>query len=86
MTETPDTMTYASVFSYETVCLALVIAVLNGIEVKCGDVMNAYITVTIQEKVWTTLGPEFGNITGKRALIARALHGLKSSVDDFCAH
>ena len=47
MTETPDTMTYASVFSYETVCLALVIAVLNGIEVKCGDVMNAYITVTI---------------------------------------
>ena len=39
-TETPSTMTYAGVVSRETVCLALVIAALNDLDMKCGDVMN----------------------------------------------
>jgi hypothetical protein len=35
-------------------------AALNDLEVKVGDVLNAYITAPITEKVWTVLGPEFG--------------------------
>jgi hypothetical protein len=33
----------------------------------------------LTDKVWTVLGPEFGYDAGKRALIVRALYGLKSS-------
>ena len=59
-TKAPPTITYASVVSCETVCLALTIAALDDLEVKFGDVLNAYITAPITEKVWTILGPEFG--------------------------
>ena len=41
--------------------------------------MNAYITAPIEEKVWTTVRPEFGYDTEKWALIVRALYGLKST-------
>ena len=54
MTEAPPTITYASVVSRETVRLALTIAALNDLEVKVGDVLNAYITAPITDKVWTT--------------------------------
>jgi len=46
--------------SWETVRLALAIAALNDLEVKVGNVLNAYITAPVKEKVWTVLGPEFG--------------------------
>jgi hypothetical protein len=38
----------------------LTIAALNSLDVKTGNVMNAYITAPVTEKVWTILGPEFG--------------------------
>ena len=41
MTDTPAAITYASVVSHESVRLALMLAALNALEVKCGDVMNA---------------------------------------------
>ncbi len=50
-TEAPATITYASVVSSETVRLALTIASLNDLEVKVGDVLNAYITTPVNEKV-----------------------------------
>jgi hypothetical protein len=78
-TKAPATITYASVVSRETVCLALTIASLNDLEVKVGDILNAYITALVKEKVWTVLGPEFGHDTGKSAIIVRALYGLKSA-------
>ena len=86
MTKAPAAVTYASVVSRETVRIALTIAALNEIEVKCGDVMNAYITAPCTEKIWTTLGPEFGADAGKRALIVRALYSLKSSGAAFRRH
>ena len=79
MTDTPENITYASVVSRESVSLALMLAALNALEVKCGDVMNAYITAPITEKVWTILEPEFGADQGNKALIVRALYGLKSA-------
>jgi len=86
MTEAPPTITYASVVSRETVCLALTIVALNDLEIKVGDVLNAYITAPITKKVWTNLGPEFGPDAGKSAIIVRALHVLKSAGAAFCAH
>ncbi len=60
LTKAPATITYASVVSRKTVRLALTFASLNDLEVKVGDVLNAYITAPVKEKLWTILGPEFG--------------------------
>jgi hypothetical protein len=68
-TDTPHAMTYASVVSRESVRIALALAALNDLDVKMADIENVYLTVPITEKVWTVLGPEFGNDAGKRALI-----------------
>ena len=85
-TEAPATITYASVVSRETVRIALMLAALNDLQVKAGDVLNAYITAPCKEKVWTVLGPEFGSEAGKGAIIVRALYGLKSAGAAFRAH
>jgi hypothetical protein len=88
-TDTPHTMTYASVVSRESVRVALNLADLNDLndlDVKMADIENAYLTAPLTEKVWTVLGPEFGDDAGKRALIARALYGLKSSGAAFRNH
>ncbi len=79
LTKAPATITYASVVSRETVRLALTFGSLNDLEVKVGNVLNAYITAPVKEKEWTILGPEFGLDSGKRAIIVRALYGLKSA-------
>jgi hypothetical protein len=75
----PATITYASVASRETMHLALTIASLNDLKVNVGDVLNAYITAPVKEKVWTVLGPECGHDVGKSAFIVHALYGLKSA-------
>ena len=84
--DVPPTITYASVVSRDTVRIALTIAALNGLDVKTADIMNAYITAPVQEKVWTILGPEFGDDQGKKAIICRSLYGLKSSGAAFRNH
>jgi hypothetical protein len=86
MTKAPATSTHASVVSCETVHIALLMAAMNDFSVKVGDVLNAYITAPITEKVWTVLGPEFGIDAGKSAIIVCALYGLKSAGAAFCAH
>ena len=86
MTETPKCMTYLSVVGRDTVRIALTIAALNDLQVKAGDVMNAYMTAPCSEKIWTVLGKEFGTDQGKKAIIVRALYGLKSSGEAFRAH
>ena len=48
--------------------------------------MNAYITAPITEKVWTIMGPEFGADQGKKVLIVRVLHGLKSAGAAYRTH
>jgi hypothetical protein len=85
-TKAPATITYASVVSRETLRLALTIASLNDLNVKVGDVLNAYITAPVKEKMWTVLGPEFGHDIGKSAIIVRALYRLKSAGAAFQDH
>ena len=86
MTTAPATITYASVVTRETMHISLTLAALNDLQVKCGDVENAYITAPVREKIWTILGPEHGEDAGKKAIIVRALYGLKSSGAAFRAH
>ena len=85
-TEAPPTLTYASVVSRETVRIALTMAALHGLPIMAADVMNAYVTAPNKEKIWTTLGPEFGSDCGKKAIIVRALYGLKSAGAAFRSH
>ncbi len=66
--------------------LPFLLAALNDLNVKVGDVLNAYITAPITEKVWTVLGPEFGIDAGKSAIIVCTLYVLKSAGAAFCAH
>ena len=86
MTEAPAIMTYASVVSRDTVRIALTIAALNDLEVKTSDIQNAYLTTPCEERIWTKLGPEFGEDAGKTALHVRALYGLKSAGASFGRH
>ena len=53
MTEALSTMTYAGFVSRETVRLALMLAALNDLEVKAGDVLNAYITAPVTKNSWS---------------------------------
>jgi hypothetical protein len=85
-TDAPHMMTYASVFSRESARIALTLATLHDLDVMMGDIENAYLTAPITEKVWTVLGTEFGDDAGKRALIVRALYGLKSAGAAFKNH
>ena len=50
------TITYASVVSCETVRMTLMIAAFNDLEVKSGNILNAYVQAPVTKKVWTTLG------------------------------
>jgi hypothetical protein len=86
MTKAPVTITYAIVVSRETICITLLMAALNDLNVKVRDVINAYITVPITKKVWTILGPKFGIDAGKSVIIVCALYGLKSAGAAFCTH
>jgi hypothetical protein len=61
-------------------------AALNDLEVKVGDILNAYITAPITKKVWMVLGAEYGSDASKSAIIVCALYGPKSAGAAFRAH
>ena len=72
------TLSYAIVVSRESVLIALTFAALNDLEVKTFDIQNGYLTAPFLDKIWTTLGSEFGpELAGKKVLVVRALYGLK---------
>jgi hypothetical protein len=85
-TYTPHAVTYASVVSKESVRIALTLAALNDLDVKMADIENAHLTAPITEKIWTVLGPEFGDDAGKSVLIFRSLYGLTPAGAAFRNH
>ena len=76
MTKALVTIMYASLVSRGTVRLDLMIATLNHLEEKSGNILNAYVG-TSHKIVWITLGPELGRDAGRTAVIVRALYGIK---------
>ena len=85
-TNPPSSVTYSSVVSRDSVRICLLIAALNGLDVMCADIENAYLSVPSREKYWTIAGKEFGNDEGNTFIIVRALYGLKSSGAAFRSH
>ena len=67
MTKASATIMYASVVLRETVRIALMIAALNDLVVKLGDILNAYVQAPVTEKVLTTLGPKLSKDARKAA-------------------
>ena len=49
MTKALATITYANVMYNETVRITLMIATLNDLEVKLGNILNAYVKVLVTE-------------------------------------
>ena len=78
-TKPPAAVTYSSVVSRDSVRIALLLAGLNGLDILCGDIQNAYLTAPNKEKVYCIAGPEFGSDRGKTMIITRALYGLKKA-------
>ena len=52
LTDDPTTITYSCVVSRDLVRIALTIEELNGLDVMCCDVGNAYLNAPCREKVW----------------------------------
>ena len=84
VTEPAATIPYASVVSRETVRIDLKLAALNQLPVKVAYIQNAYITDPVTEKIWKFLVQKFGEDYGRKAIVVRALYGLKSAGADFC--
>ena len=86
MTNIPNTLTYSSVISRDSVHIALTIVALNELSVMACDLQNAYLTADCREKIWTHAGPEFGSESGSIMIVKKALYGLKGSGAAFRAH
>ena len=86
MTETPTTLTYASVVLRYSVSILLTIAALNGLDILSCDIHNAYLTAEFREKIWTCAGLEFGSEAGMIMIFKMEIYVLKSSGAAFCAH
>ena len=74
-----ETDDFAGVVSNEAVCIGLLLAALNDLDLMVGDVGNAYLHAFTTEKVYSIAGPEFGELQGKRIKIVKSLYGLRSS-------
>ena len=64
MTSPPSSLTYSSMVTWESVCIAFLIAGLNNLDVLACDIGNAYLNAPCQEKVWFEAGAEFGSRKG----------------------
>ena len=50
------------------------------------DIQNAYITAPVIENIWTVLGREFGEDSGRKAIVFCSFYGLKSTGAAFWNH
>lgn len=86
-TPDPELSTYAGVVSRESVRIGLTYAALMGINIWGADIQNAFISAPTTEKFYIICGDEFGSeLKGRRAIIKRALYGMKSAASDFRNH
>ena len=78
-TEPDRTDVYSGVVTTEAVRIGLLVAAANDLEVRVGDVGNAYLHSQTREKIDTYTGPEFGPLQGRCLIILKALYGLRTS-------
>ena len=63
-TATPNTLTYYSIVSRDSMRIAFTIAALYNLSVLACDIQNVYRTAPYREKIFTIAGPEFGSQAG----------------------
>ena len=73
LTDAPDSITYSSVVSRDSVRIFLLLAELNGLDIMACDVGNAYLNAPCREKVWFQGGLDTGGDKGKLLVITHAL-------------
>jgi hypothetical protein len=56
----PNSLTYSSIVSRESVKIAFLIATLNGLDLMSCDIGNAYLNAKCREKIWFVAGAECG--------------------------
>ena len=71
LTDAPDTITYSSVVSRDSVKIVLLLAELNGLDIMACDIGNAYLIAPCREKVWFQGGLDTGGDKGKILVITR---------------
>ena len=76
-------MTNSSAVSCATVCIVLLLAALNGLDLLAGDIQNDFLEVPTKEKIFVYAGDKWKSDEGKIVVVIRALHGLKSSALQF---
>lgn len=83
----PNSLTYSSVVSRDSVRIAFLLAALNGLDILAADIGNAYINADVREQVYFIAGDEFRqNYKGRPVVIFKALYGLKTSGAAWRAH
>ena len=82
-TSTPNSVTYISVTSHDSVRLFLLLAAINEVDIQSADVQNTFLSAPILEKVWLNTGREFGPDQGRNMIVVKALYGLKTASASF---
>ena len=75
-TETPNSVTYSSVVSRNSLRIMLMIADLNDLGKEGADIEYAYLTAPCREKVQMGGGIEFSELVDEVLIIESALYGL----------
>ena len=79
LVENPESITYITVVSRDSVRILLLAGALNDLNVMGADVKNEFLSEDNLEKHWTRAGPEFGAEQGKVFIVVRSLYGMKSA-------
>ena len=75
-----DHVIYSSTCKHISIRLLTVIAQKSNLKILCGDIGNAYVNATTNEKVYCKAGLEFGpKYKDQIVIIKKALYGLASS-------
>ena len=54
--DTPHSMEYSLVISRDSVLIVLIVADINGLDMKCAVVHNEYLNTNTKERVWFWYG------------------------------
>lgn len=68
---------YSGVVSLRGIRLVTFLSELNGLELWCTDIGNAYLEAKTKEKVHIIAGSAFGAQEGHTFVISKALYGLR---------
>ena len=72
----PPAKTWSGVVSTDVVRTTMFLGKPNKLKICEADISSAYLMADTKEKMYTKLGPEFGEWAGKIVIIKKALYGL----------